>query len=196
MFCPRCASSQSDDVKFCTVCGANLQAVRQVVDTRDTGKKFDWADTWVADMFRNPQAAELHKLEMERRLGITPEVKRLNEIKAGVITSSVGIGLAIFLYVFMRGISGNVDPDAAAIITRIWVVGVIPFLVGLALIVNGMVVSKKLVAVAKSEQDKLDGAGPPSLRAANTNEFISSPFSVTEQTTKHLGVPEPKSDGR
>ena len=32
--------------------------------------------------FLSGQAAEMRKLEMERRLGITPEVKRYNEIKA------------------------------------------------------------------------------------------------------------------
>jgi len=29
MLCPRCASNQNDDIKFCTSCGANLQAVRE-----------------------------------------------------------------------------------------------------------------------------------------------------------------------
>jgi hypothetical protein len=41
--------------------------------------------------------------EIERRQGITPEVKRYNEIKAGVIVSSAGIGLSIFLFIFMQG---------------------------------------------------------------------------------------------
>ena len=42
MFCPRCGSSQSEELKFCKSCGANLYAVRQAVDTRETEKKFDW----------------------------------------------------------------------------------------------------------------------------------------------------------
>jgi len=69
---------------------------------------------------------------------------------------------------------------------------VIPLFVGLALITNGVIVSKKLVEAARRDsqlrQDSLEGdANPPSLRAADTNEFLSTPFSVTEQTTKHLG---------
>src|SRR4029079_18931654 len=135
--CPRCGSNQSDEVKFCKSCGANLQAVRDVLAGRDPGNKFEWGDTWVAEMFRSGQANELRKLEMERRLGITPEVKRYNEIKAGVITSSVGIGLAFFLFIFMQGVAGHVTPDVAQILTRLWVAGVIPFMVGVALIVNG-----------------------------------------------------------
>jgi uncharacterized membrane protein YvbJ len=27
MFCPQCGANQSDDLKFCNLCGANLQAV-------------------------------------------------------------------------------------------------------------------------------------------------------------------------
>src|SRR5215216_6309981 len=170
MVCPRCNSNQSDDIRFCTSCGANLQAVREVLETPE-GKKFDWGNTWVADMFMSGQAAEMRKLEMERRIGITPEVKRYNEIKAGVIVSSVGFGLAVFLHIFMQGIARHVAPHAAEIITRIWVAGIIPIMVGLALIVNGVVVSKKIVEAqqrALNEGKTLDeGVGARSLRAAD-----------------------------
>jgi hypothetical protein len=192
MFCPRCASKQSEDVKFCTGCGANLGAVRQVVDTRDSEKRFDWSDTWVADMFMSGEAAERRKLEMERRLGITPEVKRYNEIKTGVILSSVGIGLMVFLFFFMRGIAGSVDRDAVEIITRVWMSGLIPFFVGVAFMINGAFISKKLVEIqnrnqsAETNQLKSE-AVPRTLRSADTNEFIPTSFtSVTESTTRHL----------
>jgi len=58
MICPRCASNQSDEIKFCTSCGANLQAVREALDAPE-GKKFDWSNTWVADMFMSGQMAEV-----------------------------------------------------------------------------------------------------------------------------------------
>lgn len=198
MFCPRCASSQNDDVKFCTVCGANLAAVRQVVDTRDTEKKFDWSDTWVAEMFMSGDASERRKLEMERRLGITPETKRYNEIKSGVIVSSVGVGVTIFLYVFMRGIAGNVDAETANILTRIWVAGFIPFFVGIALMINGAFVSKKLVEIqnrnlGREPQPLKAETAPRNLRPADTNEFIPAEYtSVTETTTRHLSETQNK----
>ena len=103
MFCPRCGSSQSEELKFCKSCGAHLYAIRQVMDFRETDEKSNWGNTWVAEMSPSPDEQERHKAEIERQRRITPEVKRYNEIKAGVITSSVGIGLAIFLYVFMQG---------------------------------------------------------------------------------------------
>jgi hypothetical protein len=190
MICPRCSSNQTDDVKFCKFCGANLQAVREALDNREPDKKFEWGDTWVAEMFRSADAQELRKREMERRMGITPTMKRYNEIKAGVITSCAGIGVAIFLFVFMQGVIHKVDPDEAEILRRIWVVGVIPFFVGLALMINGMVVSKRLADIQEREMRRL---GPlesqpdqRELSPADLNEFIPPNFSVTEQTTRHL----------
>ncbi|MCA1600685.1 MAG: hypothetical protein LC776_03220 [Acidobacteria bacterium] len=180
-------------MKFCKSCGANLSAVRQVVATRETDEKFDWSKTWVAEMFLSGEEAERRKAELERQRGITPEVKRYNEIKAGVITASVGLALAIFLYVFMEGIilGAKIPSDTAEILSRLWIAGVIPLFVGIALIVNGLFVSKKLVEVARrpaepgpslEQRDK----NPYSLRSADTTEFIPSGFSVTEETTKHL----------
>jgi len=193
MLCPRCSSNQSDDVKFCKSCGANLQAVREALEFR--GNKFEWGDTWLAEMFRSGQAAEMRKLEMERRMGITPEVKRYNEIKAGVITSSVGVGVAIFLFVFMQGLLNVVSPEAAQILAHVWIAGVIPFFVGLALIVNGLVVSKRMAEIQELEMRKAnllddETAAQRALRPADTNEFIPTGFSVTEQTTRHLAGSE------
>lgn len=195
MLCPRCSSNQSDDVKYCTFCGANLQAVREVMRLKDD-KKSDWAEWW-AEMFQSDRV-EARKLEMERRFGITPEVKRYNEIKAGVIVSSVGVAVSIFLFIFMQGIAANVPADEAEILTRIWVAGFIPFFVGLALIINGLVVSKKQAEIMEREIKRFQGlnpnmtpemnagTAPRSLRPAETNEFIPTPFSVTDQTTRHL----------
>src|SRR5215471_5960848 len=104
MTCPRCSSSQLDDVKFCTVCGANLHAVRQALESRGTGEKFNWENTWVAEMFLSHEEQKRRKEAMELARGITPEIRRYNEIKAGVITSSVGLAVSIFLYVFMQGL--------------------------------------------------------------------------------------------
>jgi len=194
MLCPRCASNQSDDIKFCTSCGANLQAVREVLDAPE-GKKFDWGNTWVADMFMSGQAAQMRQLEMERRLGITPEVKRYNEIKAGVIVSCVGIGASIFLFFLMHAIALQ-NPHAAELLNSIWLAGIIPFMVGIALIINGVVVSKKMAEVMEREQQKnmplSEGMPARGLRAADTSEFIPTNFSVTDQTTRHLESTERK----
>ena len=199
MFCPQCGASQSEELKFCKVCGANLQAVRQVVATRETDEKFDWSKTWVAEMFLSEAERKRRNAELERERGLTPEVKRYNEIKGGVIVSAVGIGVMLFLYNIGPAIanSGQNPPGEAEIIRNIWVAGVIPFLVGLALLINGLFVSKKIVELARRQQqaapDTLGGgAERPALRPADTSEFLPPERSVTEGTTKHLQTPGPK----
>jgi hypothetical protein len=199
MFCPQCGNKQSDELKFCNLCGANLYAVRQVVSTRELDEKFDWSKTWVAEMFMSEAERQRRTAELERQRGLTPEIKRYNEIKAGVITSCVGIGVMIFLYIIGMAIfrSGQNPPEDAEIIRSIWVAGIIPFMVGLALIINGLFVSKKIVELQKRErqsaQDALPkGAEQHTLKSADTSEFIHPGFSVTEGTTKHLSIPESK----
>ena len=162
--------------------------------TRETGGKFDWSNTWVAEMFRSGEDAVKHQAEIERLRGMTPEMKRLIEIKAGVITASVGVGLSILLFVLMGGIvaTGRVSDAAAEILLRIWIVGVLPVLIGAALIFNGMFVSKRGAESAAHDTDtgtrELDGQSSGNyLSPADTNDLVSSvPFSVTDRTTRHL----------
>jgi hypothetical protein len=195
MFCPQCGANQSDDLRFCNLCGANLQAVRMAVQTRDAGEKFEWGKTWVAEMMLSETERKKRLAEIERQRGVTPEVKRYNEIKAGVITSCVGVGVMIFLFVLMQGIiaSGQNPPSDNEILRVVWIAGVIPFLIGLGIIFNGLFVSKRIAKVLRdAAADETGGAldaaaGRPALRPADTTEFVPTNFSVTEETTKHLG---------
>jgi hypothetical protein len=171
-----------------------LHALRKVMASRDESEdKFDWSKTWVAEMFMSHD-------EIDRRSGKTPDEKRRNEIKAGVITASIGVGLMILLFVLMEGIiaGGQVPPEAVPILSRLWVVGVIPILVGAALIFNGMIVSKKgeLEPAEPSEIENPElnvRATPEYLSPADTNELFPAGLSVTDETTKHLKEPMPRS---
>ena len=202
MFCPQCGSTQSDELKFCKTCGANLYALRQVMATRDDEGKFDWSKTWVAEIFSSGEDGVRKAAEIERLQGKTPEVKRRAEIKAGVVTTSVGLGLLLVLFVLMEGLvkTGRVSDAAVEILSRIWIVGVIPVMVGIALIVNGVFISKsgadaldadtrtsadELSATDHLNSNKADEYLPP----ANTNDLSPAGFSVTERTTKHLKQP-------
>ena len=200
MFCPQCGSTQSDDLKFCKACGANLQALRQILANRDPDDKFDWSKTWVAEMFMSGDEAVKKAAEIERLQGITPEIKRNNEIKAGVITASVGIAVTILLFVLMGGIieSGRVSDAAAAILSRIWVAGLIPLFVGAALIFNGAYISRRSnerklpspSGMVDADTNQLSHPGTPDfLPPADTNELFPAGFSVTDETTTRLKVP-------
>ena len=96
----------------------------------------------------------------------------------------------------MQGIAANARPEDAEILRRVWVSGLIPFMVGLALIINGVVVSKKMVEVIQREQNKSksldEGTGPRGLKSPDTSEFIPTNFSVTDSTTRHLENAERK----
>ena len=198
MFCPECGSTQNDELKFCKSCGMNLEAVRNVVATRGVNENFDGSRTSIAEMFLSESERKRRKEEIERERGITPAMKRYNEIKAGVIVSSVGLGVMIFLHALMLGIisSGHNPPEDAAILSRIWLAGIIPFLVGLALVVNGWFVSKKQIELTRRgaiADGVLKAADEPSmLNSADTTEFITPRFGITEGTTKHLSSPSQK----
>jgi hypothetical protein len=186
-------------LKFCKLCGANLQAVRQAVAARDGGAGIEWGKTWVAEMLMSGEEAQRRKAEIERLQGLTPEAKRYNEIKAGVITSCVGLAVSIVVLVLMNGIilGGNVDPGEAEILSRLWIAGIIPLFVGIALIINGLFVSKKLVELARRQSRDAPGAltggaRPEALPSADTAEFVPADFSVTEETTMHLKSPGPQ----
>jgi hypothetical protein len=107
----------------------------------------------------------------------------------------VGVAVTIFLYVLMKGIilGGNVSSGDAEILSRIWVAGIIPFMVGVGLMINGVFVSKRLVQLTREPApvvpDPIDKEFERrSLRAADTSEFPSPQFGVTEGTTKHLSI--------
>lgn len=199
MFCPQCGTNQNEDLRFCKVCGANLHAVRQAVTTREPGGKIDWSKTWVAEMFLSESERNRRELELEVQRGITPEIKRYKEIKAGVIVSSLGVALMLVLGILMEGVvlSGNFQPGDAEVLRCVWAAGLIPFFIGIALMINGLIVSKKIVAAVEREQRARAGLTdaltahrePARLPAADTTEFIPADFSVTEDTTKHLPAP-------
>jgi len=187
MFCPQCGLTQPDELNYCKACGANLNAVRTALAPGTGEGKFDWNKTWLAEMLQSSEESTRRAAEIERLKGKTPEVKRRNEIKAGVITASAGASLTIVLSVLMEGIiiSGRVSDIAAEILSRVWIVGLIPVFVGLALIVNGMFISKK------GDGTSPDVTGPATdpqfVPPVETNQLGAGvPFSVTDDTTRHL----------
>ena len=205
MFCPQCGTSQSDDLRFCKQCGVNLYAVRQAALSRDTPEKFDWSKTWVAEMFMSEAERNRRTEAMDRQSGISPQAKKLkeieetryNEIKGGIITSCVGLGVMIFLNVFMRGIiASGIPQEPAQIIGHVWIAGVIPFFVGLGLAFNGLVISKRMVENARHEMES--GEAQRRLPVSRGNTDYSSPasnewtdatsakYGVTENTTREL----------
>jgi hypothetical protein len=200
MFCPGCGLQVSDDLKFCRQCGANLHGVRDAISSRGASEKFDRSKPWWAEMiYPSEELRRLRNLTPEEKL-LNEEKKRLNEIKGGVITSLVGVGLMIFLRFFLGVLANQAESRDAEILRSVWMTGIIPFLVGAGLLINGFFVSNRLVKL--KEQFLRTAAprshAPASLPAQATDQLIldatpSGGASVTENTTAHLpeAVPAP-----
>lgn len=179
MFCPTCGIEARDNTKYCTKCGNDLRSMK----TSETGA-WPW-QSW--------ERFELEKLRQKNK--ITPEEKRINEMKAGVICSSVGLGVFAFLFPFFSMLS---DMTGVQLLQMIPFAACVPFFIGLGLIFNGMVLGRKLVEVKKRESEEFDerfkpidtasliSGGPraesPQLPQGNYN-------SITENTTYQLRDP-------
>lgn len=200
MFCPGCGVHANDDLKFCRQCGANLHNVRDVMTPQSTGNKFEWSRTWWAGMLYSAE-------ELERLRGATPEEqrineerRRLNEIKGGVITGLIGVGIMITFYFFFGAVANKAE-DAADIVNKLWMLGIIPTLIGAGLLINGFFISRRLVAL-KEQLARATAPGPlPPIaqsglvEAKTTDQLIvgadPARYSVTEDSTAHLAEPVP-----
>jgi len=188
MYCPSCGTEASDQTKYCTKCGVNLRRVRGVLGKGGASirKGDEWESAWVED----------RRARIEARRKKTPEEKRLEEIKGGVITSSVGFGLMVFLSFLFDAIATTVDGPASNILRTLWVVGLIPFMVGLGVLFNGLIVSKRIVEVKRRQEQKDQQlplfSAPNTSQVARLVEPSQSPisdFSITETTTTKLREP-------
>lgn len=187
MFCPNCGNQTNEPLKFCKQCGANLNGVREAMLRKGEAGGIDWSKTWVAEMFMTEE-------ERERQRGTTPEEKRYNEIKGGIITSLVGLGVMIFLYHLLNAIAAQ-EPHDAELLRKVWLAGLIPFLVGVGIIINGLFISKRIVELKR--QPPLRPPQPTPLSTAPVPQLSEpaatplSAFSVTETTTTRLPEPVP-----
>jgi hypothetical protein len=188
MYCPSCGTDVGDQTKYCTKCGVNLRRVKGALEKGGAGVKKgdDWESFWV----------EERRSRSDARKKKTPEEKRLEEIKAGVITSSVGFGLMVFLSLLFDAIASTIEGPEGNILRSLWAVGLIPFMIGMGIIFNGLFVSKRIVELkrqqeAQGQQAQLFSAPEtsPVARLVEPSQSPVSDFSVTETTTTKLREP-------
>jgi len=197
MFCPNCGTETREPLKFCKQCGVNLRRVHGVMGKGGAGIVSNSPVSW------DQVALEEYQEERERKRRKTPEEKRLNEIKGGVIVTSVGLAIMIFFNFLFDAIANSAPGPDASILRSLWAVGLVPFLVGLGLVFNGLVVSKKLVELKRRQEQAnpqplfsaVPGTSPvPRLPGASQSPIAD--YSITESTTTKLREPAPASSPR
>jgi hypothetical protein len=186
MFCPGCGLQVSDDLKFCKQCGVNLRSAREAMTSSSTGEKFDWSKAWMESL---PE-------EARKRLSTTPEAKRLNEIKEGVLTIFTGIGAMIFLY-FLFDALANKAGDGAEIIRSLYWLGIVVVLVGAGMIFNGLFISQRLLKPEERQtrpsplESPVEEAYPTAPPAKTTDQLVinaaqPADAGVTEDATARM----------
>lgn len=172
MFCPRCATQNLDDAKFCRACGADVHLVPQALAgllptqvVRDDGG--------------GAKTAKRKKDEKDPKL-----------LEKGMENVFVGVA---FLVIFLAGLLWFRGAF------MIWIWFIIPALAcvgeGLGQLLRSRREHQLLMSGVRPAAAAFDaGGGRPLPRAAGFNELSApdtadmagSPFSVTEATTMHL----------
>jgi hypothetical protein len=204
MYCPTCGSEERQLSQYCRACGTDLRVVRRGLERPDTitasaVSARQHISQVMAEKIREmegsrelKQVAEDVLPQLEKFLE-SPEEKRLRRVRAGVVVAASGLGAA--LLIFLMSIN---EHDLIPFIS----LGVIAFLIGLGLVINGLAftIPRKTLADRSEEaeaQRELESRGGyvPNQLAGNsqsTNDLqnpanaVAGRPSVTEHTTHHL----------
>lgn len=198
MFCPSCGIEERQLSQYCRTCGTDLRAVRVGLEKPDA---ITASAASARDEIGRAIAAKIREMDDSRDLkrmaeDVLPEIekflespqeRRLRRLRAGTITSAVGLGAMIMFSVVL---AATHQDDVAAMIGA----GAVAFLIGLGILINAWLFtlpSKQIPhhvpdALAQNALDQLPEspvAGRPELTTAQP---LQSPLSVIEHTTHRL----------
>lgn len=196
MFCPSCGTEERQTSQFCRACGTDVRMVRTALQKPDSitasavGARDEIGRALAAKIQSIQTASDLKKIvedvlpEIEKFLE-SPEERRLRRLRAGVITAAIGLGAMILMMI-------KTVPIAPLILLG-WPAGLIVFLIGLGIVINGMLFSIPSKQIADHSMDarvqsmlELESTNTSTIAAEPTGKFIAPPPSVTEHTTRQL----------
>lgn len=198
MFCPSCGFEERQLSQYCRGCGTDLRLVRTTLEqpdaiTASAVSAREQISKAFAEKIREVESAKnLERvaqvvLPQLQKFFESPEEQRLRRIRAGVITSTVGLAITVVTLVTALADSEfwpSVGP------------GLITLFVGLGLVVNGLKFSipRKELSGEKAHalsQMMLDSKlqkelAQPQAMTSELSPAKSAAPSVTEHTTHHL----------
>lgn len=211
MYCPTCGSEERQLSQYCRACGTDLRVVRVSLEKPDSITESavtarEQIGRAVAERIRDVESTQDLKRVAEdvlpqiEKFLESPAEKRLRRARTGMITAASGLG-AIVLFLMMSTIH-----DVGAAVLPAVGAGVITFLVGLAFVINGWLLTmpqKRLADHAGDSSDRnlLDNpaartqsalrpasilSNKPTNELDHGNESMAVPDSVTEHTTHRL----------
>jgi hypothetical protein len=206
MYCPTCGSEERQLSQYCRACGTDLRVVRRGLEHPDTitasaVSAREQISQAMAEKIRQMESAQDLKRVAEdvlpqiEKFLESPEEKRLRRVRAGVITAAAGLGAALLVFL---AVASHQAFDLIPFIA----LGLIAFLVGLGMVINGLVftVPRKTLADRSADAEsqrqleaqdtygvnKLSEASHSTNDLANRADKIAPRSSVTEHTTHQL----------
>jgi hypothetical protein len=170
MFCPRCATQNTEEAKFCRSCGTDISLVPQAVSGA------------LAERLADDDDDTRHGRRRRRHRGD----RRPPSIERGVKSLVMGLAFVFIAIIIMTRMPGG----------SMW--GFWMFLPAAGMLADGIANFARLKeerrGLAPPQYQTPQASVPPPRRASalpprDTGEIIAPPPSVTEGTTRHLGVP-------
>jgi len=201
MYCPTCGSEERQLSQYCRACGTDLRVVRVSLErpdaiTASAVSAREQISQAMAEKIRQMEPNDLKRVaedvlpQMEKFLE-SPEEKRLRRVRAGVVVAATGIGAALLIFLMSLG-AHDLIPFIA--------LGVITFLIGLGMILNGLaftipkknMLDRSAEGKAQKELEMMNDAysnpavGALGAQSQTTNDLMMARPSVTEHTTHQL----------
>ncbi len=201
MYCPTCGSEERQLGQYCRACGTDLRVVRVSLERPDSitasaVSAREQISQAMAEKIRQMEPDDLKRVaedvlpQIEKFLE-SPEEKRLRRVRAGVVVAATGVGSGLLL--LLMSINAH---DLIPFIS----LGVIAFLIGLGMIINGLaftipkkgLLDRTAAAKAQKELEMKNGSYENPIAASlggqsqMTNDLMAARPSVTEHTTHQL----------
>ena len=163
MFCPKCAAQNLDGASFCRVCGANISLIPQALNGQ-VPQTIPAEELTRSEKRAMRRAPTLDNAFRNTFMGIAFLL-----VTVALSLSDIGRGWWFWMFIPAFSMMGT----------------------GIAQYIRYREHQKGLPGFATSSPQLQAAAHAPSFPARSTGDLMASPPSVTEGTTRHLGVEAP-----